>query len=152
MYTLYREQNVNASLIAAWDFLKRPENLNLITPEDLFFSIVSEVPEEMHDGLIVEYRIKIPLMGRQRWVSEIKQIKEPYSFVDEQIIGPYKFWRHYHELAVVEDKVRSVDRVDYEVPFGMLGRLLHYLFIRKTLDRIFNYRKERLEAILTSPR
>ena len=65
MYTLEREQTVSARLAAAWDFLKNPANLNEITPDDLHFSIISPVPDVMFDGLLIEYRITVPLFGSQ---------------------------------------------------------------------------------------
>ena len=146
MYTLYREQYVTATLAEAWDLLKNPANLNLITPPDLQFNIVSPIPKVMFNGLIVEYRIRIPLFGVHTWVAEIKHIREKYSFVDEQRIGPYTFWYHYHELTEANNKVKVIDRVYYKVPYGILGILLHFLFIRKTLERIFDYRGEQLSA------
>lgn len=148
MYTLAKEQKVNTSLSAAWDFLKNPSNLNRITPDDLNFEIVSEVPDEMQNGLIVEYRIKIPFIGFQKWVAEIKHINPLHSFVDEQRIGPYAFWYHYHQLVEMGNGVKLIDRVHYQVPFGPVGRLLHFLFIRRTLERIFDFRKEKITEIL----
>lgn len=148
MYTLEREQIIAASLERTWDFLKDPANLNAITPEDLHFTIISPVPDTMFEGMIIEYRVAIPLFGTQQWVAELKHIREKKSFVDEQRIGPYSFWYHYHELTETERGIRVTDRVSYAVPYGAIGRLLHAIFIRKTLDRIFDYRKERLAMIL----
>jgi ligand-binding SRPBCC domain-containing protein len=68
----------------------------------MVFEIVSNLPEEMHEGLLVEYRVGIPLLGKQTWLSELKHIRERHSFVDEQLIGPYKLWYHYHEISKVE--------------------------------------------------
>ena len=148
MYTLNREQYVTTTLAAAWDLLKDPANLDLITPEDLQFQIISPVPREMFNGLIVEYRIRIPWVGLHAWVAEIKHIKEKHSFVDEQRLGPYRFWYHYHQIDAEDGRVKIIDRVYYEIPFGILGRILHFFFIRRTLKRIFDYRKEKLAAIL----
>ncbi len=148
MYTLSKEQYVNATLAEAWDLLKNPANLDLITPEDLKFQIISPVPEEMFNGLIVEYRIQIPWIGVHKWVAEIKHIKEMHSFVDEQRIGPYNFWYHYHQIDTEGGGVKLTDRVYYEVPYGILGRTLHVLFIRKTLERIFDYRQKKLAELL----
>ena len=75
MYTLEKEQVVTASLEDSWSFLKNPANLNRITPADLHFLIISPVPEDMFDGLIIEYRISIPIFGAQRWLAEIKHIR-----------------------------------------------------------------------------
>ena len=150
MYTLYREQYLTATLAEAWDLLKNPANLDRITPPDLQFQIVSSVPEEMFNGLIIDYRIKIPWFGMHAWIAEIKHIKERHSFVDEQRIGPYKFWYHYHQIDAEDGRIKLTDRVYYEVPYGIIGKILHLLFIRKTLNRIFDYRKEKLEELLTN--
>ena len=149
MYTLYQEQYVRASLTEAWDLLKNPANLDLITPPDLQFNIVSPVPREMFNGLIIEYRIRIPWFGVHTWIAEIKHIRKMYSFVDEQRTGPYRFWYHYHQIDAEEGRIKLTDRVYYEVPYGIIGKILHLLFIRKTLDRIFDYRKEKLAELLT---
>ena len=149
MYTLYREQYVAATLASAWDLLKNPANLDLITPEDLEFKIVSPVPQEMFNGLIIEYRIKIPWFGERLWIAEIKHIREMHSFVDEQRLGPYTLWYHYHQIDTEEGRTKLIDRVYYEVPHGILGKIIHFFFIRKTINRIFDYRKEKLEELLT---
>ena len=149
MYTLYQEQYVTATLASSWDLLKNPANLDLITPEDLQFLIVSPVPQEMFNGLIIEYRIKIPWFGERTWVAEIKHIKEMHSFVDEQRLGPYTFWYHYHQIDAEKGRIKLTDRVYYEVPYGIFGKIIHFFFIRKTLNRIFDYRKEKLAELLT---
>ena len=149
MYTLYQEQYVTATLVSSWDLLKNPANLDLITPEDLQFLIVTPVPQEMFNGLIIEYRIKIPWFGERTWVAEIKHIKEMHSFVDEQKLGPYTFWYHYHQIDAEKGRIKLTDRVYYEVPYGIFGKIIHFFFIRKTLKRIFDYRKEKLAELLT---
>jgi ligand-binding SRPBCC domain-containing protein len=148
MYILERQQRVGATMEQAWDFLQNPANLDRITPPDLRFRIVTEVPAIMFEGLIVEYRITIPLLGAHTWVTEIKHIRPGHSFVDEQRLGPYRFWYHYHEIRQEGDAVLLVDRVCYQPPMGPLGQILHRLYIRRTLKRIFNFRRERLHHFL----
>ena len=149
MYTLERQQHVTASMEQAWRFLQNPANLDRITPADLRFRIVSEIPEVMYNGLLVEYRISLPLLGTHSWVTEIKHIRKGLSFVDEQRLGPYRFWYHYHEIRQEGDGVLLLDKVSYQPPLGALGRLLHGLYIRRTLERIFACRKERLDFYLS---
>ena len=151
MYILERQQRVNASVEQAWAFLQNPANLDRITPPDLQFRIVTDVPATMFNGLIVEYRITIPLLGTHTWVTEIKHIREGLSFVDEQRLGPYRFWYHYHEIRQENDGVLLFDQVFYQPPFGLLGQLLHRFYIRRTLERIFEYRRQRLEEFLSGP-
>lgn len=150
MFILKREQLLKTSLAKAWAFLENPHNLNMLTPKDLHFQIASDTPEIMHDGLIIEYLITVPIIGKQRWVTEIKHIKSLHSFVDEQRLGPYRFWYHHHEIKEEENGVRSYDTVYYQPPFGIAGNLLNRIFIRKTLNRIFDYRQDRLANIFAS--
>ena len=148
MYILERRQLLRADIVEVWNFLQNPANLDRITPTDLRFEIVSDCPVTMHNGLIIEYRISIPLLGNHSWVTEIKHIRDGHSFVDEQRLGPYRFWYHYHEILPADGGVQMLDRVFYQPPFGLVGRLLHPLYIRRTLERIFDYRRERLDILL----
>ena len=148
MYTLHKQMAVNTTIEKAWDFIRNPANLNLITPDDMAFEIVSDLPDEMTEGMLIEYRVRLPILGKQPWLSELKHIVPLASFVDEQKIGPYKLWYHYHAIEVCEEGVRFTDRVTYEVPFGIIGKLAHHLFIRKMLKRIFEYRELRLGSLL----
>ena len=150
MYILEQQQKVSGSLEQAWAFLQNPANRDRITPPDLKFRIVTEVPAVMVNGLIIEYRITIPFIGTHAWVTEIKHIREGISFVDEQRLGPYRFWYHYHEIRQEEDGVLLIDRVHYQPPLGILGRIAHFLYIRRTLERIFDYRRERLASYLAA--
>jgi ligand-binding SRPBCC domain-containing protein len=52
-------------------------------------------------------------------------------------------------LIDIGDRVRIIDRVHYAVPFGVIGRIMHAFFIRKTLERIFDFRREKLNEILS---
>lgn len=133
----------------AWAFLSNPANLDAITPDDMAFEIVSALPERMFEGQLVEYRVRIPLLGRRTWVSELKHLRPNESFVDEQKIGPYRFWYHYHGIEPAEGGVWLVDEVSYAAPFGPLGKLANILFIRRTLERIFAYREAAFARLLT---
>ena len=39
------------------------------------------------------------------------------------------------------------DDIIYQVPFGIFGSIAHLFFVRRTLERIFRYRREKLEEI-----
>lgn len=148
MHTLTREQVVTTSLDRAWSFIQNPRNLNRITPAEMEFTIISDPPAEMVEGLLIQYRVKLPLIGPRKWLSEIKHVRTGHSFVDEQRIGPYRFWYHYHEIQAVEGGVKFFDRVTYQVPFGPLGLIANKLFVRPTLEQIFNHRQEMFNILL----
>lgn len=145
MHILERELILDTDPETLWEFLSTPANLNELTPPDLHFQILSEVPAKMYNGLLILYEIQIPNFGKRRWLTEIKHIEKGVFFVDEQRIGPYKIWYHEHRIEPCEDKTRMLDRVSYQMPFGIIGRLVHSLWIKAMLEEIFDYRT----AILT---
>jgi len=150
MYTLHKELVVETAREKAWAFIRNPANLNRITPDDMDFAIVGDLPAEMYEGMLVEYRVKLPLIGKQTWVSELKHIRPMESFVDEQKIGPYRFWYHYHGIEEAENGVKLVDHVSYQPPCGPVGMLANALFIRNNLERIFAFREHAFQSILAS--
>ena len=140
MYTLKRTQLLHLSLDEAWVFFSDPNNLSIITPPEMDFRVGEGAIEKMYAGMIISYRLRPIGIFRSLWVTEITHVDAPHFFVDEQRIGPYKFWHHKHYFSQVADGVQVDDVVHYEVPFGLLGRLLHRLFIAKRLQTIFDYR------------
>ena len=148
IHELYRKQTISTDLDKAWEFIRTPRNLNRITPDDMSFEIVSDLPEEMYNGLLIEYRIGIPIIGKQIWLSELKHIRERHSFVDEQRFGPYKFWYHYHEIREVDSGVCFIDRVSYIMPFGPFGPIARAFYVKKQLNKIFDYRREAMQKYL----
>lgn len=148
IHTLYREQIIQTDLERAWQFISTPINLDAITPSDLSFEIISDVPETMYNGLLIEYRVGIPFLGKQTWLTELKHIREGHSFVDEQRIGPYKIWYHYHEITQVAGGIQFIDRVTYVMPYGPLGSLVHPFLVKPQLQRIFDHRAQVTPGLL----
>jgi len=145
---LYREQVVNSGIDKVWDYFSTPKNLNSMTPRSLQFRIISELPEKMYLGQIIQYKVKaVPLIW-SNWLTEIKYVEEGRKFVDEQRIGPYKLWFHEHIFIPLENnKVKIIDRVHYDIGFGILGSLLNTLWIKHRLNDIFKFRFNKVSEI-----
>lgn len=147
IYTLEVKQFLDISINAAWDFFSAPANLSKITPPHMDFVITSGTPRKMHPGQIISYQVR-PLCGfRTDWVTEIIHVSEASFFVDEQRFGPYRMWHHEHCFEVQEHGVLMTDRISYKMPFGFLGRLVHFLFVEKMLRQIFEFRIEALKKL-----
>lgn len=144
-YVLYRETVLPITMLAAWDFFSNPTNLSKITPEEMDFKVVtSNLPQQIHNGLIIEYVVR-PLAGVPlKWISQISSVNAPYSFVDEQLKGPYAYWHHEHTFEEKGGRVLMKDKVTYSVPFGVLGQLANKLIVRSKLEEIFNYRTKKI--------
>lgn len=132
----------------AWSFFSSPYNLNRITPPEMNFRIMNKVPEMVYEGMFIEYRVA-PLAGiTMEWVTEITHVHAPYYFVDEQRKGPYGIWHHEHHFEKVKDGVKMTDKLYYSLPFGILGKAVNNLIIRKKVLSIFEYRKIILEKLV----
>lgn len=144
MYRIQTVQRVPISLDEAWDFFSNPRNLATITPDDLGFNIRTELPAAVYPGMFIVYTVK-PLLGiPMTWVTEITQVKDKEYFVDDQRVGPYSIWHHQHFFKAIEGGVEITDIVDYKVPLGILGRMVHPIIVKPKLNEIFEYRNKKM--------
>lgn len=140
IYTLRREQLIRTPRAELFAFFERPENLAQITPASLGFRILTPPPIPMHAGSVIDYTVK--LLGLPvRWTTVIAAYEPPHLFVDVSLRGPYSFWHHTHTFDEVPDGVLITDEVRYALPFGFLGRLIHSLWVRHELKRVFDHRE-----------
>jgi ligand-binding SRPBCC domain-containing protein len=147
VHHLKQSQTLPIDREVLWKFISVPQNLNKITPPDMAFEIIGEPTEKTYAGLLLEYRVKVPLLGWSTWLTEIKYVEEGVSFMDEQRVGPYKLWLHTHKLEDVDGGTRMTDDIRYLVPFGPIGLLANAVFVGRTLRRIFDYRRVKMEEI-----
>jgi ligand-binding SRPBCC domain-containing protein len=137
---LERRQTIPTTMEEAWRFFGQPENLALITPDWLGFRVTSPPQGPMYAGMIITYTVT-PLLGvRLPWVTEITHCREPHFFVDEQRLGPYRFWHHQHHFRQVEGGAEVRDLVHYQLPFGPPGRVASAL-VRRRLAAVFDHRR-----------
>jgi ligand-binding SRPBCC domain-containing protein len=147
IYTLHKKQNLPISVEKAWAFLSDPVNLKSITPEYMGFDIISGADRPMYPGQIIQY-IVTPILGiKTKWVTEITQVKEHNYFVDEQRFGPYALWHHKHFIKAIKGGVEMEDIIDYKVPMGWLGQLVHPFLVKPKLEEIFEYRQRKLTEL-----
>ena len=150
IYTLHKKLKLPITLDQAWNFLSNPKNLKTITPNSMNFQMVSVVDRPLYTGQIIQYTVT-PLLGiKAKWVSEITHIEEKKYFVDVQMYGPYALWHHKHFIKEVEGGVEMEDIIDYKVPLGILGQLVHPILVKPKLEEIFSYRQNKLIELFGS--
>ncbi|RCS27664.1 cell division inhibitor [Polaribacter sp. WD7] len=147
IYTLHKKQKLPISVDQAWEFLSSPKNLKTITPEYMGFHILSGANKPMFPGQIIQY-IVTPVLGiKTKWVTEITHVKDKEYFVDEQRYGPYALWHHKHFINKIEGGVEMEDIIDYKIPMGILGQIVHPILVKPKLEEIFNYRQKKLISL-----
>lgn len=147
---LFRVALIPAGLDEVWDFFSSPANLARITPDSMGFDIVSAPDRPIREGDRIVYRLKVAGVP-VRWVSRISQVRQREMFVDVQESGPYALWHHRHIFRETEGGVEMIDDVDYELPFGLVGRLAGSWFVRIQLKMIFDHRARTIERIFPGP-
>lgn len=128
-------------------FFCDPHNLEALTPPWLHFRIVRVTTESITAGTEIDYRLRLGVLP-MRWRSRISVWEPPIRFVDEQILGPYRLWRHVHSFEPQGEGTTARDWVEYAAPGG---RLVQRLLIAPALERIFAYRARALSRVFAVP-
>jgi ligand-binding SRPBCC domain-containing protein len=128
-------------------FFSDAANLQELTPTFLHFRLETPTPIAMAEGALIDYRLRVHRVP-VRWRTRIAAWEPPRRFVDEQLRGPYRLWVHEHLFEEAESPpgtaTRVIDRVRYAVPGGPLGTLADRLLVRRDVERIFAFRRQRL--------
>jgi ligand-binding SRPBCC domain-containing protein len=140
-HVLERQQLVRRPIDEVFGFFSDASNLEKITPPQLKFEIVTPRPIAMRSGALIEYQLR--LFGVPfGWKTLIESFEPTSRFVDVQLRGPYKVWRHVHTFESVPGGTRMYDEVTYEVPFGPLGEVARALFVTRQVEGIFDFRRK----------
>lgn len=145
-------QFVPAKLNLVWDFFSSPANLAKITPPEMGFIITSPEQSVMYPGMFITYKVS-PVLGiKMNWVTEITQVQEHKFFIDEQRSGPYRLWHHEHHFREVPNGVEMHDILYYQLPFGFIGNITDYMFVKQKVESIFEFREKRIDELFPSTR
>lgn len=145
-YSLVFAQQVSRPLPEVFAFFSRAENLEALTPPWLNFRILDVTPQPVQKGTLINYSLRvhgIPL----RWTSEIVEWEPPHRFVDLQLRGPYKLWRHEHRFQARDGGTLIEDRINLALPLGVLGRLAYKIKVRSDVEEIFAFREKKIRAL-----
>jgi ligand-binding SRPBCC domain-containing protein len=130
------------------------ERLNLVPPR---FPADASPPDEGHMagvGTEIVFKFKaIPYLPmHERWTALITEFSLNEHFCDVQKQGPFRRWHHRHSFEghTADDRDGTLirDVVEYEVGFGVIGRMLERMLFQRMLRTTFEYRKHALERIL----
>jgi uncharacterized protein (TIGR01777 family) len=126
----------SAADVFGW--LERPGALVRLTPPWERTTIVEQTGT-VHNGDRVVVKLRRPPVK----LAMVHEGFEPgRRFVDRQERGPFRSWRHQHEVvAISTDRCELRDQIDFELPLHAVSRLVMARSIRKRLDRMFSYRR-----------
>jgi ligand-binding SRPBCC domain-containing protein len=145
-YLLRREQWVPRPLEEVFAFFSDARNLEVLTPPWLHFRILTSEITAVSQGTLIRYKLSwrgIPL----RWTTKITLWQPPRAFEDFQLSGPYTLWHHTHSFESLNNGTLMTDEVRYRLPFGPLGKLVHWLAVKANVESIFDYRYQQIERL-----
>ena len=130
---------VNAPLDRVWQFHDDPMALTKVMTFPVK-AVVHSVDRPVQPGSKVQMTFwfgPLPV----KWNVVVRERTPPYMFRDEQPggEGPFLRWNHRHQFEVAQGgrSTRVIDRIDYEPPFGAVGKLLDGIFGRFAMRLMF---------------
>ena len=129
---------VNCNIDDVWNFYTDIRHLLVITPADI--AITVEPIKAITEG--AEFKLTGNLIRNSEWKARITYCK-PYEYVDEMIDGPFKTWKHLHMFVASNNNndTKVIEIVEYELPYGTLGKLTNLIYVHRKIRQIFEYRK-----------
>jgi ligand-binding SRPBCC domain-containing protein len=166
-YSYHTEQWLPYPVEAVFAFFTNPDNLPALMPawQQARIEKAALVPPPAASAsagsacagngtrLTLSFRPFRHLPFRVRREAEITDFSWNGQFCDRQVRGPFAWWYHCHRLRPVDrhgmDMTLIVDHVEYELPFGFVGSLVHRLFVRRQIEEIFSFRQRQLSQIFS---
>ncbi|WP_121353116.1 SRPBCC family protein [Flavisolibacter nicotianae] len=103
----------------------------------------------MQKGDTVTWRAFHFLKSRTLKVK-LTEEEPPRFFADEMIEGDFKKMRHEHAFTLEKNGTLMTDRFLFESPFGIIGQLANYLFLKNYMTRLLKKRNAVIKRIAES--
>lgn len=117
-------------------------NVAVVTPPIIKVRF-SLVPDRMVEGS----RMTIEIRQFGRWIPwdvTVEKLEPNSLMIDVQSgRGPFKFWRHEHHFIEKDHAVFLMDRLYYQLPFGLLGTIIDLIIFRWIQKALFSYRHKK---------
>ncbi len=143
----FRRQWVEKSLDETWQFFTNVDNLSRLTPPEMKFKTKQRSKDNFEKGLEIDHSLSvhgIPL----NWRSLITELKQKEYFIDQQLKGPYGYWRHKHLFERLANGTLVTDLVKYKLPLYRVSAPIAGKFVESDIKKIFSYRQQQLPKML----
>ncbi len=82
------------------------------------------------------------LFKTRQHTSKITAMDSPNTFTDEMIKGDFKSFKHQHHFKQIENGSIMIDIVDFESPYGTLGKFFNTIYLKKYVERFIILRND----------
>jgi ligand-binding SRPBCC domain-containing protein len=129
--------NAPAAEVYAWHAL--PGALERLTPPSEHVKIIEKTGGIDRGARVVLQFGRWPFL--RRWVAEHQDFVNGRYFSDVQVSGLFAYWKHTHAFEPDGPSACFLeDRVEYALPFGVVGRWCAGWYVRRKLAKLFEYR------------
>ena len=146
MTVIHLETQIGAPIEQCFDFARRV---------DLHVQSAARTRERAVAG------VTSGLIGLDQWVTweafhfgvrrsmtmKITEFERPTRFADEMVRGPFKSIRHVHQFTERNGVTRMTDVFQYEVPAGIVGRLVDYVVLAPYMRNLLTERARFLKRL-----
>lgn len=78
----------------------------------------------------------------QTHTSKIVDMEKPYQFTDYMLKGTFKSLHHQHIFEECEGGTLMTDILEFESPFGIIGKLFNFFFLKNYMKNFIVERNE----------
>lgn len=139
--------DIHAPIEQVFAFHADTNNLVRISPPGVRMEILS-VEGEKGPGQRVRLRMTKFGLLRATLLVEFVEYDAPYLLGDVQREGPFKQWVQRREFQRIEGGTRLTDSVEYQAPFGAIGRIAERFFMAGRIRSMFDYRQQRTKELI----
>ncbi len=143
MPTFQKSIRIQASARRVYQWHLNPDALEKLIPPWEKVRVL-EAPMEMRDGARAVLAVRAGPF-QVKWIAEHRGVvdrgENGGEFVDVQVAGPFRAWTHRHTVSA-DGAAACVlkDHIEYELPFGRIGECVGGWFVRRKLERMFEFR------------
>ncbi len=139
--TFIRRSRIEATAAAVYAWHAKPDALERLTPPWEHVKVIEKTGGIERGARVVLQFGRWPF--RRRWIAEHGDFEEGRYFSDIQVSGPFSYWKHTHTFEADGGSACILeDRVEYALPFGVLGRWFGGWYVRRKLANLFEYRHQ----------
>lgn len=80
------------------------------------------------------------LFKTRQFTSRITEMQSPVLFTDEMVKGDFLSFHHEHHFKPTANGTIMIDLLNFETPYGMLGKIANRIFLRSYLEKLLTRR------------
>lgn len=141
MATIHLTTFIAAPVERVFD-LSRSINLHKISTAHTHEKVVAGVMNGLiNKGETVTWQAK-HLYKERKFTSKITAMNRPENFTDEMIQGDFKSFCHEHHFKSTHNGTIMIDVVEFESPYGVIGKLVNKFFLKNYIEQLLLKRNE----------